>query len=514
MAFDYQAWLNRFPGTNFHELNIDWLIDQVKSLGAELKDFEAVNNIKYGGTWDISKGYAPWTIVTDTNGNGYISLKPVPAGIALDNTEYWQLVYEFISALADLTQRVGALEGTVSTMSGTVSNLSGRMTTAEGNITNIGNRTGALETKMKNQIKGSFSGHKFLFIGDSWGAGWNAPEGSVTSFETVIGQDLKPDAYYRADEGGAGFSYANGHWYGKLMQDWYNAHTSLANEITDLFIIGGQNDLSDIQYDYVYSNDQYECKWCDTFIRSHFPNAKVWVGMVARTSFFNRFATYSGITTTIKKYQEACRVYNWHYIPNSHLMVHDYSMMAANDGAHLTNAGYIKLGHYLADAIRNGFWEHPCQGYDTIQMMSAADTPGDLLTPGYPTTANITQFISPDGVTLQLEEMLFFSNFVTTIDCAKSYTLCKYGSSATAPNPNPANFFSSLYRVRIPVTMLITQNNATSTFVPAYITLNEDGTMRIRVTATTQNGLGWTTFPNITQLILCPFSHTIPLDLC
>lgn len=498
--FNFNDWLNRFPGTNFHELNIDWLVEAVKDLAKEYAEFTALNTIHLEGVWNITKQYPKWSIVTDSTGNAYISVEAVPAGITLDNTDYWMKLYEFVSALGALTSRVDALEDTVTPLVSTVSGLS--------------TRTGTLETKVKNIIKSSFTGHNFLFIGDSWGAGWNAPEGAVTSFETIIGQDLKPDNFYRSDEGGAGFSYDNGHWYGKLMEDWYDANTSLANTITDIFIIGGQNDLSDTSVNYVYSNTQYECKWCNSYIKTHFPNAKVWVGMVARTNFFNRFATYSGVNTTIKKYQEACRVYNWNYIPNSHLMVHDYSMMAPNDGAHLSEAGYIKLGHYLAESIRNGFWEHPCQGYDAISIMDVADTPGDLLTPGYPTTCNITQFISPDGVTLQLEEMIFLSNFVTTIDCSKSYTLCKYGSSATAPNPNPSNFFSSLYRIRIPVTLLITQNTSTSTHLPAYLTLNEDGTMRIRVCATTQNGLGWASITDISQIVLLPFSHTIPLDVC
>lgn len=505
--FDYHAWLNRFPGTNFHELNIDWIVEQLKILGSEMAEFEALNTITYKGVWDITKNYTKWSVVTDSNGNGYLSVEPVPAGIEISNTAYWIKLYDFVTAL-------GSLEGRVSTLEGAVSNLQGRMTNAEGNITSLGNRATALETFKKNQIKSSFAGHKFLFIGDSWGAGWNGAQGEVTSFETIIGQDLKPDAFYRRDEGGAGFSYANGHWYGKLLSDWYNDNTSLASQITDIFIIGGQNDLSDTQYDYVYSNEQYECKWCANYINDHYPNAKVWVGMVARTSGYTRFSSYSNITTTIRKYKEACRVYNWNYITNSHFMVHDYSMICPNDGAHLTEAGYIKLGHYLAESIRNGYWEHPNQGYDGITFMAVGDTPGDLFTPGYPTSANILQFIGPSGVTLQLEEMIFFSNFVTTIDCSKSYTLCKYGSSINSINPNPANFFNSLYRVRIPVTILITQSGSSSSFIPAYLTLNEDGTIRIRVTATTQNGLGWTTFPNVTQVILCPFSHTIPLELC
>lgn len=501
------GFFDKYPYTDFHELNLDWLLQRIKELAKEMQDFEAANKLNYAGVWDITKDYTRWSIVSTDDGNGYLSITPVPAGIQISNTDYWIKLYDFVTAL-------GALEGRVSTLEGAVSNLQGRMTTAEGNITSLGNRATALETFKKNQINSSFAGHKFLFIGDSWGAGWNSPQGVVTSFETIIGEDLKPDAYYRRNEGGAGFSYANGHWYGKLLKDWYDENPTLRDSITDVFIIGGQNDLSDTGYDYVYSNEQYECKWIANYLNNYMPNVKVWVGMVARTSGFTQFSSYSNITTTVKKYKEACRVYNWNYITNSHLMVHDYSMIAPNDGAHLTEAGYIKLGHYLAESIRNGFWQHPNQGYDAITFMNAASTPGDLFTPGYPTSANITQYIGPEGVTLQLEEMLFFSGFVTTIDCSKSYTLCKYGSATNSLNTAPANFFNSLYRVRIPVTVLVTQNNATSAYIPAYLTLNEDGTIRIRVTATTQNGLGWASLTNVTQVILCPFSHTIPLELC
>ena len=373
--------------------------------------------------------------------------------------------------------------------------------------------------KIKPQLK-AVADNKFnygtaLFIGDSWGAAWNAPEGTAsTSFEDVIASDLGMSRYYRKDEGGAGFSYANGHWYGKLISDFCEEHPEEVENVTNIFIIGGQNDLSDTSYNYVYSDEQYECKWINNFINQHLPNAKVWVGMVARTSGCNRFATYSNINTTVSKYKEACRVYNWNYIPNSHLMVHDYSMIAHNDGSHLTHSAYITLGHYLAESIKNGFWEHPCKGYDAVFFYDTASTPGTLLT-DHATNANITQFISPSGVTLQLEEMLFFANPKSILECSGSYTLCKYGSNPSEPTDSLANFFSSLYRVRIPITLLITWNNGTTSGgIPAYLTLNEDATIRVRICATTQNGQGWATLNDVTQVIIMPFSHTIPLELC
>ena len=514
MAFDYHAWLSRFPGTNFHELNIDWLIDQVKALGAELKEFEAINTIKLEGVWDISKNYGTWSVVTDDNGDGYISIKPVPAGVDISNTDYWMKLYDFVTALGALTARVAALEGTVSTMSGTVTNLSGRITTAEGNITSLGNRVTTEENKSKALIKGDFYG-KALFIGDSWGAAWNAPEGtSSTSFEDIIARDLKISQYWRYDEGGAGWAYPNGHWYGKLIENFCNDHPTEKNNITNIFIIGGQNDLSDPDVDYVYSNTTYECKWTANYIAANLPNAKVWCGMVARTSGCNGFATYNNINTAINKYKSACREYGWNYIPGSEFMVHEYGMIAPNDGAHLTHAAYITLGHYLAESIKNGFWEHPPRGYNAISLYDTDNTPGPLIRAGA-TNANIEQYIASNGVTLQLREMVFLTNPISSIDCATTYTLCKYGSVATNPTDALPNFFNALFKIRINVNFLITYNNGTtSTYVPGVLIFNEDGVMRCRLEATTQNGQGWAQFNNVTHIILCPFSATIPLELC
>lgn len=393
----------------------------------------------------------------------------------------------------------------------------------------IGNRVTALEettashttdlNKIKPQLKAvaenKFNYGKTLFIGDSWGAAWNSPEGTAsTSFEDVIASDLGITNYFKYNEGGAGFAYPNGHWYGELIERFCTEHSADKANITNLFIIGGQNDLSDPAVNYVYSDTQYECKWINNYIKNNLPNAKVWVGMVARTSGCNGFAVYNNINTAINKYKDACRQYNWNYIPGSEFMVHDYSMIAPNDGAHLTHAAYVTLGHFLSQSIKNGFWEHPPRGYNAISLYDTEDTPGPLIKNGV-TNANIEQYIASNGVTLQLREMVFLTNPISTIDCATTYVLCKYNPNATIPQSPLPNFFNALYKIRINVNFLITYNNGTtSTYVPGALIFNEDGVMRCRLEATTQNGQGWAQFTGVTQIILCPFSATIPLELC
>ena len=54
---------HRYPYTDAHELNLDWIIRMIKKLNHDMSDFEAINHIKWGGLHDTGKEYAPWTIV-------------------------------------------------------------------------------------------------------------------------------------------------------------------------------------------------------------------------------------------------------------------------------------------------------------------------------------------------------------------------------------------------------------------------------------------------------------------
>ena len=88
--------INRYPYSDTHELNLDWVISEVKKTHDEMADFKAANTVTDEGIWDITKQYAAWSVVLDTD-TGYlkISTKPVPAGIDIDNTDYWILVSPF-----------------------------------------------------------------------------------------------------------------------------------------------------------------------------------------------------------------------------------------------------------------------------------------------------------------------------------------------------------------------------------------------------------------------------------
>lgn len=101
---------DQFPYTNFHELNLDWLIKLIKELEDTVNNFVALNTIKYADPiqWNITTQYEANTVVVDPqSGTAYISTKAVPTGVAINNTDYWSVIFtlDIISANKNLTLR-------------------------------------------------------------------------------------------------------------------------------------------------------------------------------------------------------------------------------------------------------------------------------------------------------------------------------------------------------------------------------------------------------------------------
>ena len=88
---------DNFPYTNFHELNLDWILKVLKDIETTIDQFVSLNIIKYADPiqWDITRQYSKNTIVIDpATGTAYISVDNVPQGVALSNTDYWSVVFD------------------------------------------------------------------------------------------------------------------------------------------------------------------------------------------------------------------------------------------------------------------------------------------------------------------------------------------------------------------------------------------------------------------------------------
>lgn len=86
--------VDNWPYTNLHNINLDWVLEQIKTLGYRMENLEGFfpkisdwNN----GEWDIDHAYNPNEIVT--NGNDiYMAKTNVPTGVNINNADYWLLV--------------------------------------------------------------------------------------------------------------------------------------------------------------------------------------------------------------------------------------------------------------------------------------------------------------------------------------------------------------------------------------------------------------------------------------
>ena len=90
------AYFRELPYTMLQQLNLDWLIKGLQELETDINNFVALNTIKYANpfNWDITTQYAMNTLVFNpADYTAYLSVKPVPSGVQIDNTDYWTPVF-------------------------------------------------------------------------------------------------------------------------------------------------------------------------------------------------------------------------------------------------------------------------------------------------------------------------------------------------------------------------------------------------------------------------------------
>lgn len=495
--FNPNFWLNHYPGTNFHEMNIDWLIEQVKALSAEFKEFSALNSIKLGGPWDITKQYETYTIVTTSSGDGYISLKPVPAGIDISNTDYWQSLYDFVTALGALTTRVNNLEGTVSAQASAITALQNSVASHTSSINTLNTKVGGL-------IKKDWSTRSVLFIGDSYLDGWNG-SASVKDYSGYMNDCLQFGHYYKQAQGGAGFSTGAGAHFISLAQTFAGNHSAAVNNsITDIFILAGYNDLGATEAD-IMDNSSFGIHVTLDYLKRTFPNASITIGVIARALYTNAM-TPARLVKTVNAYKKAAMYYGCHYLEHCELILHDYTLFNNGvDRIHPTSEGYRQLGRMLALLVNNYDFTYifETSAFGSINM----DYTGSQF--------NSNPFSCYQGITRN----------AVTIDC--------YGGQCHLDNPIPSwelygrnrilvgnfhnaatpNYFMPMYDVMIPIPMSIKHSGGRVNVTGAII-LGSDGNMYLSAQKVNDDSWTYPTLTNITDIHFGVASYAIPIEYC
>ena len=367
---------NKYPYTDFHELNLDWIIAKIMELNQDFDEFKAVNTITNGGAWDITKQYQAWTIVSDNN-IGYISLKPVPAGVAITNTEYWAQIVDYSATIADLNTRVGNLETAVTNLGNTVNNLGNRVTTLENTIDDI------LADEM-------------IFLGDSYGVDATAGGKAWSSYVA----DVYPDAYYNM-VGGTGFA-----------SDLYISDNNLTmlqaitvsdpDKVKSIFIFGGANDANLYSGGTATRNDILtRMAAFSAYVKTNFPNAMIYVGFVGWNRTLSVLAAYKECIQIYKDGAQACD--NMVYISGLEGIMRNLDYINSLDLIHPTADASETLGEYILTAVKTRADVNYFKVF-TVQL----DTTGTSIT-------NISGLTNPravyDNCAVQLKMFGGFNNF-------------------------------------------------------------------------------------------------------
>lgn len=109
---------NEYPYRNLTDLNLDFILKAIKTLQNELTKFINFNTIKYADPiqWNITTQYEANTVVIDgTTGNAYLSTQAVPSGVALSNTDYWTVIFNYATQLDSLRVQIAAANEETST---------------------------------------------------------------------------------------------------------------------------------------------------------------------------------------------------------------------------------------------------------------------------------------------------------------------------------------------------------------------------------------------------------------
>lgn len=303
---------HRYPGTDLHEIDLGYIIEQIKIIKQELKNFADVNKLNYANPldWNITTVYSSFTIVRNpADGTLYISMQPVPAGIQITDPDYWQLIGVYTGDSGNFREAICANdEGTSATASREY--LPGECYWRNDDLYRIRQHINAgtafnsanseeihIATQLIDGLQRSTPERVYMFLGDSYGANNGNETGVQSHFSTIMG--LNTRHFYGNSQNSTSFTQRYSDqgdpyptYLGNLQA--YSGARFLKTDVTDIIVETAGNDYIRLQkytnanYPNIedsYAQDRATAKGelttaIQTFVsycRANYPNANIYV---------------------------------------------------------------------------------------------------------------------------------------------------------------------------------------------------------------------------------------------
>lgn len=414
------AIFENFPYTNLHELNLDWIIEQVKKWSDEVKELD----IKFD---NLDQAFESLKTYVDDYFDNLDIQEEVDNKLdeMMEAGQLQEIIAEFLQSegvvtfdtTAEMVAATNLIDGSVALRLGDVNYHDGHTSiyrireitntdVVDGvNIIALSNYPeliAELIVNINDQPEPQPEPDQLIFITDSYG---NYVNNDNKNFIQVACEYAGITDYLDFHRGSAGFSRTGDLNFLKVFQD-NESYIEDADMVKEIYVLGGANDQN---ADYV--NIETGILNFTDYIKANYTNAKVYIGFVTKSFEIDY---YPFASRTLAAYQ-ACTKYGAAYLLNSEAIMQQFSAFRS-DRVHPTTEYVDKIAQYVANLII-------LKGCDVKQKISQSVK----LNPNHSLVVNNGCTLSPNKIMEMLQNnntvnltapgafVLFTLNFATAI---------------------------------------------------------------------------------------------------